>query len=104
MGEQALPFVQEALSEAGIETRPGVRVVAVDADSVPLSSGERIQSNTLVWSAGMRANPIARQVPGDNDPLARVIGGAYLRAPASDELGRASCRKECVSKCRNRWS
>lgn len=86
MGEQALPFVQEALSEAGIETRPGVRVVAVDADSVTLSSGERIQSNTLVWSAGMRANPIARQVPGDHDPLGRVIGDAYLRAPASDGI------------------
>lgn len=86
MGEQALPFVQEALQEAGIETRPGVRVIAVDADSVTLSSGERIGASTLVWSAGMRASPIAAQVPGDHDPLGRVIGDAFLRAPASDGI------------------
>ena len=43
MGEHALPFVQEALSESGVETRPGVRVVAVDAEGVTLSSGERIE-------------------------------------------------------------
>lgn len=86
MGEQALPFVQEALQEAGIETRPGVRVIALDADSVTLSSGERIEASTLVWSAGMRASPIAAQVPGDHDPLGRVIGDAFLRAPASDGI------------------
>jgi len=86
MGEHALPFVQEALSESGVETRPGVRVVAVDADGVTLSSGERIDTNTLVWSAGMRASPIAAQVPGDHDALGRVIGDAFLRAPASDGI------------------
>ena len=86
MGEHALPFVQEALSESGVETRPGVRVVAVDAEGVTLSSGERIDTNTLVWSAGMRASPIAAQVPGDHDALGRVIGDAFLRAPASDGI------------------
>src|SRR3546814_13317009 len=25
-------------------------------------------------------------------------------APVAEEIGRASCRKECVSKCRSRWS
>ncbi len=86
MGEHALPFVQEALSESGVETRPGVRVVAVDAESVTLSSGERIDTNTLVWSAGMRASAIATQVSGDHDALGRVIGDAFLRAPASDGI------------------
>lgn len=86
MGEHALPYVQEALSEAGVETRPGARVIAVDADGVTLSSGERIETHTLVWSAGMRASPIAAQVPGEHDPLGRVVGDAFLRAPASDGI------------------
>jgi NADH dehydrogenase len=58
----------------------------VDADAVTLSSGERIETNTLVWAAGLRASPIAAQVPGEHDPLGRVIGDAYLRAPASDGI------------------
>lgn len=86
MGQHALPYVQEALSQAGVETRPGERVIAVDADGVTLSSGERIETHTLVWSAGMRASPIAAQVPGDHDPLGRVVGDAFLRAPASDGI------------------
>ena len=34
----------------------------------------------------MRASPIAAQVPGDHDALGRVIGDAFLRAPASDGI------------------
>ncbi|HQS97571.1 MAG: FAD-dependent oxidoreductase [Novosphingobium sp. 17-62-19] len=86
MGEQALPYVQEALIEAGIETRTGTRVSSVDAHGVTLSSGERIEADTLVWSAGMRASPIVAQVPGDHDALGRVVGDPFLRAPASDGI------------------
>ena len=84
MGSQALPFVAEALIEAGIETRAGVRVSAIDTDGVTLSSGERIATSTVVWTAGMRATPLAAQLPGEHDPLGRVIGDAWLHAPAAD--------------------
>jgi NADH dehydrogenase len=86
MGAEALPFVEEALAEAGIETRAGVRVAAIDADSVTLSSGERIATSTVVWTAGMRANPLTAQVPGEHDPLGRVIGDAWLHAPQADGI------------------
>ena len=84
MGPQAQPFVAEALAEAGIETRAGARVSAIEADGVTLSSGERIATSTVVWTAGMRATPLAAQLPGEHDPLGRVIGDAWLRAPAAD--------------------
>lgn len=84
MGSHALPFVEEALSEAGVETRAGVRVSALDADSVTLSSGERIATSTVVWTAGMRASPLAAQLPGEHDPLGRVLGDAWLHAPAAE--------------------
>lgn len=84
MGPQAQPFVAEALAEAGIETRAGARVSAIEADGVTLSSGERIATSTVVWTAGMRATPLAAQLPGEHDPLGRVIGDAWLHAPAAD--------------------
>ncbi|WP_422062029.1 NAD(P)/FAD-dependent oxidoreductase [Sphingopyxis sp.] len=83
-GPDALAQITEALVETGVESRAGVRVTAVDADSVTLSSGERIATNTVVWTAGMRASDLAVQLPGEHDPLGRVIGDAYLRAPAAD--------------------
>jgi NADH dehydrogenase len=86
LGAEAAPYFAEALDFAGVETRTGVRVVAIDVDSVTLSSGEVIPTNTVVWTAGMRASPIAAQVPGEHDELGRVIGDAYLRAPATEGI------------------
>src|SRR3546814_16842989 len=45
--------------------------------------------------------------PSSFSPRSDHRGGARLRGPADgfgQEIGRASCRKECVSKCRSRWS
>lgn len=86
MGPDTQAMVQEALAETGVETRGGVSVTAISADSVTLSSGERIATNTVVWTAGMRASPLAAQLPGEHDALGRVIGDAFLRAPEADGI------------------
>jgi len=86
MGDEAGESVRAALVEMGIEQRPGVRVTAVDAGGVTLSDGSRIDAGTVVWSAGLRANPLAAQVPGEHDAAGRVIGDAFLRAPAADGI------------------
>lgn len=86
MGENALPFVQEALALGGIETRPGIQVTAIEADCVTLSSGESIDTNTVVWTAGMRASPLTAQVPGKLDWLGRVICDPFLRASAANGI------------------
>lgn len=81
MGDEAQPYLAEALQYGGIETRTGVRVTSIDPDGVTLSSGERIETHMVVWTAGMRANPLAAQLPGEHDPLGRIVGDPYLRAP-----------------------
>jgi NADH dehydrogenase len=86
LGADAAPYFAEALAFAGVEAKTGQRVTAIDSDSVTLSSGEVIPTNTVVWTAGMRASPIAAQVPGEHDELGRVIGDAYLRAPAAEGI------------------
>nr|WP_047169694.1 FAD-dependent oxidoreductase [Sphingomonas sp. Y57] len=83
MGAGAVPHIHEALGEAGVESRAAVRVVAIEPGAVLLSSGERIETDTVVWSAGMRAHPLAATIPGEHDPLGRVVGDAFLHAPAA---------------------
>lgn len=83
LGDEAAPYFAEALAFAGVEVRTGVRVTAIDATSVTLSSGERIETKTAMWTAGMRANALAAQIPGEKDEIGRVIGDSYLRAPAA---------------------
>ncbi len=85
-GTGPLPVIREALAETGVEPRAGLRVAAIDGESVTLSNGERIPTQTVIWTAGMRAHPLAAQVPGDHDNLGRVVGDAFLRAPAADGI------------------
>src|SRR5262249_44198862 len=63
MGGDTLPAIREALAEVGVEPMPGLRVSAVDATGVTLSNGERIATQTMIWTAGMRANALAAQIP-----------------------------------------
>ena len=79
MGDEARPVIERALHELGIKIRTGVRIVAIDAEGVTLADGERIPTQTFIWSAGMRASPLARMVPGHRDPLGRLRVDPFMR-------------------------
>ncbi|UGQ27872.1 NAD(P)/FAD-dependent oxidoreductase [Acinetobacter calcoaceticus] len=81
MGDQAATVIREALTELGVEGKADLRVTALDASGVMLSNGERIETETVIWTAGMRANSLTSQIAGEKDNLGRLIGDAYLHAP-----------------------
>jgi NADH dehydrogenase len=54
-------------------------VVAVSQSAVSLSSGEELETATVVWCAGMRASPLTEQLPVARDRLGRVPVDDYLR-------------------------
>ncbi|MEA2729286.1 MAG: hypothetical protein QOF70_3761 [Acetobacteraceae bacterium] len=82
MGESARPVIAEALQSLGIETRTAVSVAAVDADGATLSTGERFEAATVVWCAGMKANPLAAQFAVPLDRLGRLPVDHFLRIKA----------------------
>ncbi|MDC4358436.1 FAD-dependent oxidoreductase [Acinetobacter baumannii] len=86
MGDQAASVIREALSELGVEGKAGLRVTALDATGVTLSNGEKIETETVIWTAGMRANPLTSQIAGEKDNLGRLIGDAYLHAPEAKNI------------------
>lgn len=79
MGDSARPVIEKALADNGIETVTGVGVTEVGARSVMLSTGEVIAAATVVWCAGMRANPLTAQLCVPLDALGRVAVDDYLR-------------------------
>lgn len=101
LGPGPRPIVEAALSELGIETRIGLGVTALDASGATLSNGERIESETIIWAAGIRAAPLTEQVPAERDRSGRLVVDRELRVPgvsgvfatgdaanaASDEIG-----------------
>jgi NADH dehydrogenase len=79
MGESARPVIREALAALGIETRLGVEVLSVSPAGVTVRSGEQIPAATVVWCAGMRANPLTRAFPVEQDRFGRLPVDEFLR-------------------------
>jgi NADH:ubiquinone reductase (H+-translocating) len=78
-GDNPRPVIAKAIREAGVEIILGVGVTAIDKDSVTLSTGERIESATVIWTAGMRASPLTAQIAAQRDNLGRLIVDPDLR-------------------------
>lgn len=79
MGDSARPVIETALAALGVETRMGVSVAAVDAGGATLSTGEAIPAATVIWCAGMRANPLTARFPVERDRLGRLPVDPTLR-------------------------
>jgi NADH dehydrogenase len=79
MGESARPVIEEALVQNNVETITGMGVTAVGERSVTLSSGDVVPAATVVWCAGMRANPLTAQIGVPCDRLGRLPVDDYLR-------------------------
>jgi NADH:ubiquinone reductase (H+-translocating) len=79
MGDSARPLIEAALSDIGVEVLTGVGVTALDAESVTLSNGQRVAAATVVWCAGMRANPLTSLFGIELDRLGRLTVDDYLQ-------------------------
>ncbi|MCP9929557.1 FAD-dependent oxidoreductase [Cyanobium sp. AMD-g] len=79
MGDSARPVIEEALAGLDVELRLGVRVDGLDGSSIRFDSGEVIATETVVWCAGMRANPLAAACGVPTDALGRLPVDAALR-------------------------
>ena len=51
-------YAQDQLENAGIEVKLNVGINKVDGDEIVLSDGEHLRSKTLIWTAGVEANPM----------------------------------------------
>jgi NADH dehydrogenase len=97
MGADARPVIEDALRQLGVETRLGAGVAALDETGVTLSSGERIESMTVIWAAGIRAAPLTAQIPGERDNFGRLLVDRDLRVPsvpgvfATGDAAKAAC-------------
>ncbi|MPZ44487.1 MAG: NAD(P)/FAD-dependent oxidoreductase [Betaproteobacteria bacterium] len=81
MGPHPRPLIEKALREAGVETRLGVGVSALGESSVTLSDRRSIESATVIWAAGMRANPLTEQIQAERDRSGRLVVDRNLRVP-----------------------
>jgi NADH:ubiquinone reductase (H+-translocating) len=79
-------YVVRLLERQGAEVRTRTRLELLDAESATLSDGERIETHTLVWTAGVRPNPLLAEWGLPVDEAGRVQVDEQLRVAGRDAV------------------
>jgi NADH:ubiquinone reductase (H+-translocating) len=77
--------VARHLSRLGVEMRTGVIVERVDATGVWVA-GQRIESDTVLWTAGVQASALIGQLGVETDRAGRAIVGNLLDVPGQPNV------------------
>ena len=72
-------YAARQLTGRGIDIRVGTTLESVEGDSLVLSDGSRLETHTLVWTAGVRAHPLLAELGLLLDERGRVRVDDILR-------------------------
>ena len=92
-GPRILPSMPESLSRSaerqlaklGVEVHVGEAVTVIDANGVEFG-GRRVESETVLWAAGVAASPLGRQLSEHCDRAGRVPVAPDLSLPDHPEV------------------
>jgi NADH dehydrogenase len=86
MPDTVSTYTLERLKKMGIDVRLGAKVVEVTSDTVSLSGPHKISTRTVVWTAGVKGEPIATlsSLPTNRD--GRVPALPTLQVPGHPEI------------------
>jgi NADH dehydrogenase len=87
-------YAAQLLLRRGIDIRVDTRLEEVEAHAARLSDGERVLTSTVVWTAGVRANPILPDLGLPVDERGRVPVDETLRV---SPLNRVWALGDCAA-------
>lgn len=84
--EKLAAFAAKRLGGRGVEILTETMLTSVDKNGVTLSDGRRIESETVVWTAGVTANPLLAKLGLPLDKYGRVPVDETLRVVGSSRI------------------
>ncbi len=105
-------YTVNELLRRNIEVRLGTRLNSAERHHIVLSDGDEFEADTLVWTAGVKPNPLVAEtdfplddkgpdqrhpVPADRGCRRRVVRGRQRGDSGSDESGSVH-RSECAAR------
>lgn len=79
-------YAARQLEQRGVDIRVGTTLDSVEEHAATLSDGERIETDTLVWTAGVRATPIVGHFGLPLDEKGRVKVSPTLRVEERENV------------------
>ncbi len=86
IGPRLADFATAELRGRGIEIRTGTRLDAVEEDAATLSTGERIPTRTVCWTAGVAPPPLVRELGLPIGPGGRIEVEPTLRVKHHENI------------------
>jgi NADH dehydrogenase len=66
------------LEMRGVDVRLGAQIASVDTEGVHLADGTTIAARTVIWAAGVKANPLAGALGVQQTPRGEIVVGPDL--------------------------
>ncbi|EOA0095978.1 NAD(P)/FAD-dependent oxidoreductase [Klebsiella aerogenes] len=78
--------IVQASKELGVEWLVNAEVASVDAAGVKLKDGQRIDSQTVIWTVGVQANNLTAQIDAPRDRQGRLHVNTELQVMGYDDI------------------
>jgi NADH dehydrogenase len=79
-------YAARELSRRGVDIRVGTTLQSVEEHAAVLSDGTRIPTDTVVWTAGVRANPLNERLGVPVDERGRIVVDTALRVEGREHV------------------
>jgi len=86
MNERLAGFAEEVLRERGVEVLTSTAVTKVTEHGLELSNGEKRESDTIIWGAGVTTNPLIRKLDLPEDERGRIRVNEYMEVEGMEHI------------------
>lgn len=84
--EQLVSFAKQSLEARGVKFIIGQPVVQVEPGKVHLKNGDVIETDTMIWTGGVRGNQVVIDAGFETEPRGRAKVDEYLRAVGHEDV------------------
>jgi NADH dehydrogenase len=84
--EELAAYATRQLRRRGIDIRTETTLQEVGADFVKISTGERISTRTLVWTAGVTPNPLVKEFGLPLNETGRIVVDQNMQVEGTDDI------------------
>lgn len=84
--EQLAECARRSLERLGVDVLTNSRVTAISACHVEIGEDRRIETETVMWAAGVVASPAATWIACETDAAGRIVVDEHLRVKGHDSI------------------
>ena len=84
--QQLVEVAQRSLESRGVKFLTGQPIVKVEDSIVHLRNGESINTETMIWTGGVRGNQLVIDAGFNTDPRGRAIINQFLQSPNTPKV------------------